>query len=117
MREGTTPKDLVRSMVTYARLVTNKSDDLERLVGRKPKNPPVEYINELKCVLQAARDQQARMEDAYNTQVHLVKPEQADEHDQAFDAKKAHVKATEAAEDILYGWARPNHNLSRAQDH
>ena len=39
------------------------------------------------------------MQNAYNTQ---VKPEQADEHDQAFDsAEKAHIKATEAAEDIL----------------
>ena len=74
MPEETTPKDLIRSMKTYARHIMGNAEDIERLVARKPENTLVEYINELKHVLQMAKEQQAWMRDDYYAQGHLVEP-------------------------------------------
>ena len=92
----------------YSTHVMTKATALESLVGQKPANVTVDYINNLKRVLQAAVEQQVRMEEAYCEQSHLIKPEQANEHAEIFTATNtANGKAAEAAEGIIYGWLTP----------
>ena len=82
----------------YARNVTKLAADLERLVARRPDDP----ILDLKNRLQAAEEQHGQMEAAYYNQSHLVKEEEADEHEKTFiDLDKAY------ATDIIYAWKQP----------
>ena len=108
MAKGTTSKDLIKSMTTYVSLIKSRVEEMERLVGRKPAALNQHYVTSSECELKRAKDQHGRMLDAFNKQAHHVADDKVDLHQQLWEeAKKAYIKATEAAVDILYGRTPP----------
>ena len=98
MPSNETPKDLIRSMKTFARFVTMLRDNVERQSLLKPEEPLLEnYVNDLKEKLKTAKEGQKRI--AYFKQATHVTETDKTEHEKVFmDTKKAFNKvAVEAS--------------------